>query len=371
MTVSESLRALRVDNVGSMLRPPRLLAALARAVEGEALRRLQDDAIAEVVAEQEAHGLPLVVDGEFRRRQFMESFADVAGFDSWAGRHAHARDSDREGEARRLEAPSAIARTPATERLRLRRNVPLEEFAFAQALTERPVKVTLIGPERIFSVYDREGSRDVYADPDEFLADVVAVLREMIAGLVEAGCRYVHVDAPGFTRYADPVSLQRMRDDGLDPDALLGQAIAAENAVIEGFDDVTLGIHLCRGNERSRWHREGTYEPVAERLFGELRHDRLLLEYDDERAGGFEPLRHARDDATVVLGLITTKTGAIEDADALRQRIDEAARHVPLERLALSPQCGFASVSEGNLLTVEDQWRKLDLMLEVAESVWG
>jgi 5-methyltetrahydropteroyltriglutamate--homocysteine methyltransferase len=232
------------------------------------------------------------------------------------------------------------------------------------------VKVSLIGPERIFSAFDREASRDVYPDPDEFLADVVAVMREMVGGLVEAGCRYVHIDAPGFTRYADPASLRRMRDEGLDPETLLGQSIAAENAVTEGFDGVTFGIHLCRGNERSRWHREGGYEPFAERLFSELRHDRLLLEYDDERAGGFEPLRHVRDDAVVVLGLITTKSGALEDADALRRRIDAAARHVPLDRLALSPQCGFASVCEGNLLTVEDQWRKLDLMLRVAESVW-
>jgi 5-methyltetrahydropteroyltriglutamate--homocysteine methyltransferase len=355
-----------------MLRPARLREAMAYgSLQGDELRELQDTAIEEVIATQEAHGLPLIVDGEFRRRQFMESFADVAGFDSWAARHAIARESDREAGQERLEAPSALARTPATEPLRLRRNMPLEEFSFAQARTERPVKATLIGPERILSGYDAEGSKDVYDGPDEFLADVVAVQREMVSGLVGAGCRYVHIDAPGFTRYADAKSLQRMRDAGVDPDELMGAAIAAENAVIEGFEDVTFGIHLCRGNERSRWHREGTYEAVAQRQFSELKHHRLLLEYDTERAGGFEPLRFVRDDAVVVLGLITTKTGQLEDADELRRRIEDAARYVPLERLALSPQCGFASISDGNDLTEDDQWRKLDLMMEVAASIWG
>jgi 5-methyltetrahydropteroyltriglutamate--homocysteine methyltransferase len=371
---SPAVLQLRVDNVGSMLRPVELQRATLRHRSGELsdeeLGRVQDHAVEELVREQERHDLPLIVDGEFRRLQFMESFADVAGFDQWAARHAAAR-AEREATDERLEAPSALAPTTATEPLRLRRNVPLEEYRFAQSLTDRPVKVTLIGPERILSAYDDPGSRAVYADVDEFAAAVVAVQRQMIGALAEAGCRYVHIDAPGFTRYADAPSLARMRAAGLDPEAVMTRAIAAENAVVGGHDGVTFGIHLCRGNERSRWHREGTYDAIAERLFGELAHDRLLLEYDDERAGGFKALRFVRPEAVVVLGLITTKSGRLEDADVLCRRIEEAARFVPIERLALSPQCGFASSIEGNELTVEDQWRKLDLMLEVAARVWG
>ena len=371
------LTRLRIDNVGSMLRPENLQQATLRQHAGELtgdhLAEIEDAAIEELVREQEAHDLPLIVDGEFRRRQFMESFAEIAGFD-WADAHASAAPAPPTSGGRE-EIPTALGTavplTPATEPLRLRRNVPLEEFRFTQALTDRPVKITLIGPERILSAYDAAASSDVYGDPDEFLADVVAVQRQVIGELVDAGCRYVHIDAPGFTRYVDERVLERMRGDGIDPVAVMAKAAEAENAVIAGFDDVVFGIHLCRGNHRSRWYREGHYDVIAEQLFSALQHDRLLLEYDTERAGGFEPLRHVRDDTVAVLGLITTKTGELEDADALLRRIDDAAQYVPLERLALSPQCGFASSSEGNDITIDEQWHKLDLMMDVAQRVWG
>ena len=372
------LKRLRVDNVGSMLRPEGVPEATLRNRAGdlgdEQLAAIQNAAIEELVREQEAHGLPLIVDGEFRRLQFMESFADVAGFD-WSNAHAApAAPPPTKGgreDVADVALGTAIPLTSATEPLRLPRNVPLEEFRFTQALTQRPVKITLIGPERILSAYDAAGSSDVYADPDEFLADVVAVQRQIISELVDAGCRYVHMDAPGFTRYVDPRVLERMRADGLDPTAVMAKAAEAENAVIAGFDEVVFGIHLCRGNHRSRWHREGSYDLLSEQLFQTLQHDRLLLEYDTERAGGFEPLRHVRDNAVVVLGLITTKTGELEDTDALLHRIDEASKYLPIEQLALSPQCGFASSSEGNDISVDEQWRKLDLMMQVAERVWG
>ena len=207
MTLAPTLDRLRIDNVGSMLRPPQLLEAFARHRAGElsddALRAAQDQAIRALVAEQERHDLPIVVDGEFRRTQFMESFMDVAGFDEWSRRHAAARAArDLAGQdGARVEAPSALALTPATEPLRLRHNRPLDELRFTQSLTDRPVKVTLIGPDRVFQAFDGASSRAVYADDDAFLADVVAVQREMVAGLVDAGCRYVHMDAPGFTAY--------------------------------------------------------------------------------------------------------------------------------------------------------------------------
>jgi 5-methyltetrahydropteroyltriglutamate--homocysteine methyltransferase len=366
---------LRVDNVGSMLRPRALLAAYAAYDAGDlaedALRTAQDAAIRDLVAEQERRDWPILVDGEFRRRQFMESFADVAGFDTWAARHAAARAARdiaaQEGGI--VTAPSALALTPATGPLALRRNVPLEEFGFAQGLTERPVKVTLIGPDRIFQAFD--GSRDVYEDDEAFLDALVAVQREMVAGLAEAGCTYVHMDAPGYTAYVDPASLERFRSRGRDPQASMRATIAAENAVIRGWDGVTFGIHLCRGNERSHWHREGTYDAIAEELFGSLEHDRLLLEYDTERAGGFEPLRFVRPGAIAVLGLVTSKHGALEDRDDLLRRIEDAARFLPVEQLALSPQCGFGSTMEGNELTEDEQWAKLDLVLDVAREVWG
>jgi 5-methyltetrahydropteroyltriglutamate--homocysteine methyltransferase len=372
----DQLRTLRVDNVGSMLRPAHLLEAIRRHDDGqigsEELRRSQDRAIARLVSAQEAHGLPVIADGEFRRRQFMESFSEVAGFDQWAVRHARARAGRSEADGR-IEAPSARALTPATEKLRLRRNAPLDEYRFTQALTERPVKVTLIGPERILSAYDAAASEGVYADVEEFAADVVRVQRDIVRGLLDAGCAYIQIDAPGFTRFADAPSLRRMRAHGEDPEATMTRAITAENALLDGLGgrDVTFGVHLCRGNEQSHWHREGTYDALAEQLFSELRHDRLLLEYDSERAGGFAPLRFVRRDAVVVLGLITTKSGTLEDPDDLYRRIEQAARFVPVERLALSPQCGFASTFEGNELTEDEQWRKLDLMLEVAARVWA
>jgi 5-methyltetrahydropteroyltriglutamate--homocysteine methyltransferase len=193
----------------------------------------------------------------------------------------------------------------------------------------------------------------------------------MIQELAAAGCRYVQIDAPGFTAYADGPSLAAMRARGEDPQTNLARSIAAEAAVVRGFDGVTYGIHLCRGNQRSMWHREGTYEGIAERLFNELPHDRFLLEYDSPRAGGFEPLRFVPKGKIVVLGLVSTKVAELESMDDLKRRIDAAAKYIPLEKLALSPQCGFASDVVGNLINEDDQRRKLERVVETARQVWG
>jgi 5-methyltetrahydropteroyltriglutamate--homocysteine methyltransferase len=181
----------------------------------------------------------------------------------------------------------------------------------------------------------------------------------------------VQIDAPSYTEYVDEPSLEAIRNRGEDPLEALERGIQAENAVIEGIEGAVFGIHICRGNAQSNWHRQGSYEAIAERLFGGLAHQRLLLEYDDERPGDFKPLRFAPKGKVAVLGLITTKAGELESADDLKRRIDEAARYLPLEQLALSPQCGFATVMESNLISEDDQWRKLDLMLEVSREVWG
>ncbi len=377
---SRDLRSLRVDLVGSLLRPQAVKDAFAACSAGRMsaaeLKQAQDEAIRAAVAKQVAHDLPIVVDGEFRRTAFMESFSVVAGVEEWQSgvktyHELLKRDDAADTAAHKGQDPILLNRKRVTGRLKLLRNALLDDYRFAQQLTERPVKITLIGPDRIQQCFDADASRAVYPSTEEFLRDVVAVERAMISQLAGAGCRYVGIDAPGYTAYVDPASLAAMRARGEDPAAVMERSIAADNRVIADFPDVTFGIHICRGNRQSMWHREGHYDAIAERLFSGLNHQRLLLEYDTERAGGFAPLRFVPKGKIAVLGLITTKVGRVETVDELRRRIEEAARFLPLEQMALSPQCGFASSLRGNLLTEEEQFRKLDVMLETARKVWG
>jgi 5-methyltetrahydropteroyltriglutamate--homocysteine methyltransferase len=379
-TSAVDLRSMRVDLVGSLLRPQTLKDAFAKYGEGSArevdLKDAQDEAIRDVVAKQVAHNLPIIVDGEFRRTSFMESFAVIAGVEEWqAGVKTYheilKRTDGSESITHRGQDPILVNRKRVTQRLRLLRNALLDDYRFAQSLTDRPVKVTLIGPDRIQQCYDSEASRSVYASTDEFLHDVVAVERQIIEQLAQAGCRYVGIDGPGYTAYIDPDSLAAMRSRGEEPMATMERSIKADNEVIGDCPDITFGIHICRGNRQSMWHREGHYDAIAEKLFNSLDHQRLLLEYDTERAGTFEALRFVPKGKMVVLGLITTKVGRVESVDELRRRIDKAARYLPLEQLALSPQCGFASSIRGNLLTEEEQFCKLDVMLETEAKVWG
>ena len=266
--------------------------------------------------------------------------------------------------------PILLNRKRVTQKLKLMRNSLLDDFRFTQSLTEQPVKVTLIGPDRIQQCYDAEASRAVYSNTAEFLRDVVTVEHEMIEQLSQAGCRYIGIDAPGYTAYVDPNSVAAMRSRGEDPMEVMERSIQADNEIIAGFADAIFGIHICRGNRQSMWHREGHYDAIAEKLFAGLQHQRLLLEYDTDRAGSFEPLRFVPKGKIAVLGLITTKVGRVESVDELWRRIDEAARYLSLEQLAISPQCGFASSLRGNLLTEDEQFRKLDVMIEVARRVW-
>jgi len=374
------LDSLHVDLVGSLLRPENLKAAFAKIAAGESseaeLKTTQDDAIRAVVAKQLERDLPIIVDGEFRRTSFMESFAVVAGVEEWqTGVKTYhqilAREDTAESVSHKGQDPILLNRKRVTERLRLVRNSLLADFRFTQSLTDRPVKITLISADRISQCYDSEASRAVYPSVEEFLKDVVSVERRMVMELAQAGCRYVGIDGPGYTAYVDPDSLAAMRSRGEDPQANLSRSIAADNEIIADFPGVTFGVHICRGNRQSMWHREGHYDAIAETLFNDLNHQRLLLEYDTERAGGFEPLRFVPKGKIAVLGLITTKVARIETVDELRRRIDEAARYLPLEQLAISPQCGFASSLRGNLLTEDEQFRKLDVMLETAAKVWG
>ncbi len=386
---TNDLNTLRVDQVGGLVAPDPLKEVYARHKDGaatdEALTRATDEAIRHLIRRQQEIGFPILTDGEMRRRNFQESFGNaVTGFEVAA--------EDRAMEGVSLEpltraeqnftapGPAMITRRKVVEPLKLVRNVPLEEYRFSSAAATSPVKVTLLSPDRISQRTAWEDSLDVYPDMDAFMADVVAIEREMIRQLVEAGCRYIQIDGPGYTAYVDDVSLERMRSRGEDPAENMRRSIAADNAVIEGFDDVTFGIHLCKGNPRTfdprtgkvvpQWHREGHYDAIAEELFNGLNHDRLLLEYDDDRSGGFEPLRFVPKGKIAVLGLVTTKSPDLEPMDGLRARIDDAAKHAPLDRLALSPQCGFGGL-EHVVIPEDDMWRKLERILETARTVWG
>jgi 5-methyltetrahydropteroyltriglutamate--homocysteine methyltransferase len=384
MRVTGALHAIRTDVVGSLLRPQAWQQARQhfddRTLSLDALQAIELACVRELVALQEAIGLDVVTDGEIGRLNFQDSFGlAVSGFDAAPETlHVHVRRAAGGAPLRRWDIPdlaqtgTAVShRRPAVERLKLANNIALAEYKRASAVARKPVKVSLIGPDRILQRFDYQASQAVYPDLDAFAADVVALERRMVGELVEAGCRYVHIDAPGFTAYADGPSLAAMRARGEDPQANLSRSIAAEAAVVRGFEGVTFGIHLCRGNQRSMWHREGTYDAMAERLFDELPHDRFLLEYDSPRAGGFEPLRYVPKGKIVVLGLVSTKVPALETVDDLKRRIDAAAKYVPLEQLALSPQCGFASDATGNLISEDDQKRKLERVVETARQIWG
>ena len=370
---------MRVDHVGSLLRPEGLKAAFleygAGRLSADELRRAQDDAIRNVVAKQEALGLPVVTDGEFRRLNWQVSFSEVEGWDLWSGSwksYLQSPDNRAPHERALTKGDDAVVsfRAPATARLKLKSSFPLEECRFLRSTAKGRIKVTLMGPDRVAQMCDLEHS--VYRDRDEFLSDVVKIQRQMVGELVAAGCDYVQIDEPSYTGYVDPATLERMRARGEDPMKNLERAIAADNAVIAGLEGkAVFGLHVCRGNRASMWHREGTYDAIAERVFGGLKYDRLLLEYDTGRAGSFEPLRYVPGKRVAVLGLITTKTGRIETVDELRARIGEAARFLPMEQLALSPQCGFASGIAGNLPTEDEQLRKLERMLEVARLEWN
>jgi 5-methyltetrahydropteroyltriglutamate--homocysteine methyltransferase len=376
----------RTDVVGSLLRPQSLKAARQAFDEGrigaDQLAEAEDSAIVAALAMQEAAGLDVVSDGELRRLNFQDSFgAAVAGYDSApATLKFHEARMAGAKPLSRFELPlqhepakgtAVVQRQRTLARLSLRRNLILHEYRFAAARAHRPVTVSIIGPDRISQRFDWANSTAIYPTIDEFVADVVKIEREMIAGVVSAGCPYVHIDAPGYTAYVDEPSLAAMRARGEDPMANFARSLKADNALIENFPDTTFGIHLCRGNQRSMWHREGSYDAIAERLFNELKHERFLLEYDTPRAGSFAPLRFVPRGKIVVLGLVSTKVPDLESVDVLRGRLDEASRYLPLEQLALSPQCGFASDVAGNLLSEDDQKRKLERVVETARLVWG
>jgi len=380
-----NLNMIRTDVVGSLLRPAALKEARTRFDDGQIgageMRVIEDEAVRAAVRLQESVGLDVITDGEMRRLNFQDSFgAAVEGYDANRStlkiyeKRVEGAAPLRRWDIREMhDAGTAVShRRPAKERLRLARNIPLDEYSAVSKVAKTPAKVSLIGPDRISQRFDYQASTAVYPGIDDFVADVVAIERAIVESLVTAGCRYIHIDAPGFTAYVDEPSLDQMRARGEDPMANFERSIKAEAKVVENLGDgVTTGIHLCRGNQRSMWHREGSYDAIAERLFTGLPHRRFLLEYDSPRAGSFAPLRFVPKGRVVVLGLVSTKVPELEKVEDLKRRIDEAAKYIPLDQLAISPQCGFASDVVGNLLGEDDQKRKLELVVETARQVWG
>jgi 5-methyltetrahydropteroyltriglutamate--homocysteine methyltransferase len=357
----------RSEVIGSLLRPADLVDARRRAESGEldpaAFKALEDRAVDDAIRLQEDAGIDVVTDGELRRWAFFGHLMDAfAGFDREGGWAIPFRDEA--GDELVLRRPVVV------ERLRWRRGMCAEEWTYLRARAQRPGKVTMLSAQQAAAYYDPEKSRPAYATRDEYLADIVDVSRREIAELARLGCTYVQIDAPQYAALLDPAMREGYRKRGSDPEELIDRCIELDNAIIEGHPGVTFGLHVCRGNNQSRFYAEGDYEPIA-RIFERTLFHRFLLEYDDERSGGFTPLRHVPEDRTVVLGLVTTKKAGMETDEELRARIDEASRYVPLERLALSPQCGFASTIEGNRITPEQQQQKLELVSRVARAVWG
>jgi 5-methyltetrahydropteroyltriglutamate--homocysteine methyltransferase len=361
----------RADQVGSFLRPPELLEARrAASVEPERLRALEDRHILRVLARQKELGLEIFTDGELRRRNFMSDFTDaVEGFDMG---DAVARSWD--ATQAKPSAVSAVAGV-VTARLRQVRRLTGHELPFLKAHCPGAFKLTLPSATQFPAIAFKRGLTDqVYEDHSALLRDIVAIMETELQALSAEGVAYIQIDAPRYSYYVDPKWREWLRTEtGTDPDMLLDEAIRADNACFEAArrPGVVLAIHLCRGNNRSHWYAEGGYDAIAEKLFGSLGVDRFLLEYDDARSGSFEPLRFVPRGKTVVLGLVSSKLPQLETLDELVRRVEQASHYVPLEQLALSPQCGFASTMEGNLVSEDTQWAKLQLVVETARRIWG
>ncbi len=357
----------RSDVVGSLLRPQYLVDARKQLEAGQLspadFKAVEDRAVREAIALQETAGLDVITDGEQRRYAFYGHLVEsLDGFDKFGGWAIPFRDES--GEQLVLKRPVVV------ERLSWKRSMCAEEWVYLRALASRPGKVTMLSAQQAAAYYDPEKSKAAYPTRDDYLADIVDFSRREIDELVRLGCTYIQIDAPQYAALLDPEMREGYRQRGSDPDEVIDRCIEMDNAMIDGHPGVTFAIHICRGNNQSKFYASGDYEPIS-RIFSQTHFKRFLLEYDDARSGGFTPLRHVPEDREVVLGLVSTKKPQMETADELRSRIEEASRYFPLERMALSPQCGFASTMEGNRISPDDQRHKLELVASVAREVWG
>ena len=358
---------MRSDVVGSLLRPEYLKKARQQYQRSELsaaeFKAIEDRAVDQAVALQEAAGLSVITDGEMRRYAFFGHLIEaLEGFDKFAGWSVTFRDN--EGHEAALQRPVVV------DKLRWRRQMAVEEFTYLRGRTRSRVKVTLISAQQAAAYYDPAKSTGAYPTRDAYLADLVDFTRREIEELRRLGCEYIQIDAPQYAALLDETIREGYRQRGSDPDRMLEECIDLDNAIIKDHQGVTFAIHICRGNHKSMFYASGGYDRIAQKIFTRARFDRFLLEYDDDRSGTFEPLKHVPDDRTVVLGLVSSKRPTLESSDVLKARIAKATQFVPLERLALSPQCGFASTEEGNRLTEDDQKKKLTLVATVAREVW-
>ncbi len=358
----------RADHIGSLLRPADLLAARVNGTNSSRLRSMEDQYVLKVLAKQRELGFQVFTDGELRRRNFMSELTDaVDGFDV---EDSIARDWDAAQEKPKVASVTGIVNR------KLKRMHPLteRELPFLKLHSPGDIKILLPSPTQFPAIAFKRGVTDkVYRDHSALLWDIVEIMKQDVAQLAAEGVKYIQMDAPRYSYYLDPKWRAWIKQEmNQDPEEALDEAIAADNACLDAARrrGATVAIHLCRGNNRSHWYAEGGYDAIAEKLFHSLRVDRFLLEYDDERAGTFEPLRLLPKEKVVVLGLISTKTPRLEKSEEVVRRIKEAAKYFPLENMAVSPQCGFASTAEGNLLSEDDQWAKLKLVIDVARRVW-
>jgi 5-methyltetrahydropteroyltriglutamate--homocysteine methyltransferase len=358
--------AYRSEVVGSLLRPSYLVEARRQLEAGQLapsdFKAVEDRAVLEAIALQEAAGIDVITDGELRRYAFYGHLVEsLDGFDKFGGWAIPFRDES--GEELVLKRPVVV------ERLSWRRSMCAEEWVYLRSRSSHHGKVTMLSAQQAAAYYDPEKSKSAYPNRDAYLEDIVAFSRREIDELVRLGCTYIQIDAPQYAALLDPQMREGYRQRGNDPDELIDRCIELDNAIIDGHPGITFAIHICRGNNQSKFYASGDYEPIS-RIFSKTHFQRFLLEYDDARSGGFEPLRHVPPERVVVLGLVTTKKPRLETSAELRQRIEEAASFFPLAQLALCPQCGFASTMEGNRISPEDQRQKLELVASVARQVW-
>ena len=371
----------RAEHVGSLLRPPEVLQARTDQAQGritlEQLREIEDKAILEALEMQRQTGIDVVTDGEYRRSWWAAGYADaVEGIVTdpdavyqprWSGEHGDLADAT----AKELGFGEQVVGA----KLRQVRRLTAHETGFLKQHALGPFKITMPGATQRAVGWYKPGLTDrFYPTRGDLVQELVEILQREVKALIEEGVTYIQLDSLRYViQIADSKRRQVMIDAGEDIEREVDENIAADNASLRDARraGVTVGLHMCRGNNRSAWGAEGSYEAIAEKAFGSLDVDRFLLEYDTDRAGGFEPLRFVPKGKTVVLGLISSKDPALESQDMLRRRIDEASKYVPLENLALSPQCGFASTAPGNMLTWDQQRRKLELIVETARLVWG
>jgi len=366
ITGTQTTTVYRADQVGSFLRPARLLAARAdRSLSPEQLRKIEDECILECLAAQQQCGLTVFSDGELRRSTFMSDFNDAvngivdgdAVQRQWSGT---------------IVAKLGVAIGKVTSKRRMTRH----EVDFLKAHSPGDIKMTVPSANQFPAIAYKKGITDaVYADFTELLWDCAPIVAAEVRALADEGVHYIQIDAPRYSYFIDPKWRRYVQEEmGMEPEAALDDAIRVDNAAFNGVtgrSGVFTCIHLCRGNNRSQWYAEGGYDPIAEKLFHELDVNAFSLEYDTERSGSFEPLRFVPKGKMVVLGLISSKLAQLESADTIIARIEEAAKYVPLDQLSLSPQCGFASMADGNLLSMDEQWRKMELVADIARRVWG